>query len=148
MRKLAINTHNCPWSAWRILHITMGILSLIELLLLGRFLSKTPDDFASLGWIFRILGWILKIIPSLMVIVHYVMGIMVIVQWFMIAGASWSDVYGTNAVIVWTILTFFWYLLHWGGAYLKGIMYSDPFWYKPDEPKITWFSLLCKKLGP
>ena len=126
----------------------MGILSLIALFLLGRFLSKTPDDFAELGWINRILGWLLKIIPSLMVIGHYVMGILIIVEWFIIAGAAWTDVYGTNAIIVCTLLTFFWYLLHCGGAYLKGIMYSDPFWYKPDEPKITCFSLLWKKLGP
>ena len=126
----------------------MGVMSFISVFLLNRFLIKTPDDFAKLGFCDKFLGWILKLVPGLQVLLHYIMGVLILIQWIQILVAGCSDSYGTNALIVVIILTFFWYLLHWGGAYLKGIIYQDPFLYRPDEPELTWGSYLCRKLGP
>ncbi|CAI2382177.1 unnamed protein product [Moneuplotes crassus] len=130
------------------LYFVMAALSLIAALLLNRFLVKTPDDFASLGFCDKILGCTLKLIPGLQVLLHYIMAILIIIQWIQILLAGCSDSYGTNALILNCICTFFFCLIHCGGAYIKGIIYQDPFLYRPDEPETSCMGIMCRKLGP
>ena len=129
-------------------YIAMGVLSMLVFWLLSRFLSKTPEDFASLGIINRLLGWLLKLLPGLMVLTHYLIFIFIFIQWIQIIPNLLGDSPAFAALVINAITTNFWFGMHCLGAYIKSIIYSDPFWYKPDEERLTCVGLFFRKLGP
>lgn len=59
------------------------------------------------------------------------------------------DTYVNGGFSQFIIVLLFWILVHFGGALVRTILYTDPFLISPDEPGTSTVVLLMfKRLGP
>ena len=124
--------------------------------------GKIPKDFTKMGRIARLFGCLVRRFVKAIVLLHYIILILLLVLIGQVGSGTGQkcthimpdgtpklgEAY-TQGVILILVLSFFWMLLHFGGAVVKSIMYVDSYIFEPDDAtEIRVFRILLKKLGP
>eukprot|EP00347_Sterkiella_histriomuscorum_P012281 403369191 len=139
----------------------VALNSIIFLLLLyfGRLL---PRDFAKMGRIMNCSGALLKIFPKLIILLHYVIIILILVvigqvgsgtcknsQIINKEGLPEKTKLHENGIVLISIISPLWILMHFGGTVIRSMLYVDPFLLDPYDPKGNrFYRILCQTCGP
>ena len=121
-----------------------------------------PKDFAKMGRILNCSGALLKIFPKLIILLHYIILILIIVVIGQVGSNNCKESarVGSNGlpektsmhdegVILVSIISPIWLLMHFGGTVVRSMLYVDPFLLDPYDPKGNKiYRILCQTCGP
>lgn len=123
--------------------------------------NQVPEDFIKISTCKRVLACFCKIVPPLLILVHWLILILILVIWIMVITGNCKDStssqpglvagqnrYFNDTYMLNIISTSMWILIHYVGAIIKEITYTEPFMYSPDIGKPSCKSIFLKKLGP
>ena len=146
-----------------IIYLIIMFLALILTVVLFWLSDLVPDDFLNMGWVKRGAAITTKIFPPIIVLMHWLILILVIVYWIILGTESCkvsepatSSVFDFNVLkyhqlcvnlqIVNSIVAF---VLHFGFAILKDMLYIEPFMYSPQVGKTgKCRDITLRVLGP
>jgi hypothetical protein len=124
--------------------------------------NMVPDDFLNISKCKKACAILCKVIPPFLIFAHYIILIVIIIVWIMIVtgGCVMSvsnvpgivvnkDKYSTDSKVLNIVTTCIWFLIHYGGAIVRDVVYQEPFMYSPvigDQSVVK--VIFLKKLGP
>lgn len=143
-----------------ILYIILVFFVLCLLALVAKFDGMFPTKFYNLGCCDGLMGRCVKCFQRFIIIIHYITAILILTLWILIgSGQCEAGMSNTTKIVSKKILddvktgnivnTVVWIVLHFGGFFIRGCLYYEPFMYDPDPSEGAQFVTYCfKKCGP
>jgi hypothetical protein len=121
-------------------------LSLLLCLVIYSMENQVPDDFLKMGKCKRLIAVLCKILPMLFIIIHWVCCIVVVVLWILLITGDCEvsrstipgdirnkDKYYKDSFVLNIVTSCLWFLIHYGGAIIREVVYKEPFMYSPSN---------------
>lgn len=145
-----------------ILYFVIGFFALVMCLVTYWLSDMVPDDFMKISTLKKFSAASTKVFPPLNILVHWIIMIVIIIYWIMLImgtcevsqknGAEFGFnplKYTQDATTLNIVNSIVWFVLHYGFAIIKDMIYTEPFMYAPQVGEKSVFKDVCFRiLGP
>lgn len=145
-----------------ILYFVVGFFSLIMCLVTYWLSDMVPDDFMKISTFKKFTAASTKVFPPLNILVHWIIMVIIIIYWVLIItgtceisqkdGAEFGFnplKYSQDVTTLNIVNSIVWFVLHYGFAIMKDMIYTEPFMYAPQVGEKSVFKDVCfRVLGP